>query len=131
MNCIYCGKPLSGDSRFCSACGNPVPVQNNTQNYQQVQQQYSQQVPQKPAKRRKGPLLGLLIAFVIIVPMFILGWYVVEKIRGAVSGFMDDLTFGEVEYEGERITAQKGEEIVFEGEDSEPVVTFFVAGKEA
>ena len=98
MICQNCGAVMADDSRFCVTCGAPVNTPVNP-----------------PKKKKKGPLLGLLIAFVIIVPVFILGWWVVEKIRDKVQEVKENFSFVDfgklddkaLEYEGENVAATR------------------------
>ncbi len=76
MNCPNCGSELANDAKFCSVCGNPVPVQNGgagtenaapnyqnpAPNYQNPRPNYQYAAPNSaPKSRLLAGILGLLL----------------------------------------------------------------------
>ena len=77
MICFKCGKDIENGAKFCTNCGapmsayDPVKMQGNV-NYQYGQGQM-QQPQQMMAKPKKKVNVGLIVALVATVVIFILG----------------------------------------------------------
>ena len=72
MNCPSCGAEVPAGSVMCPVCGNPVAAQP-TMNYDAPAQ--PSYVEPSPVPAKKSPLVGIIIAVVALVAVFLVGFF--------------------------------------------------------
>ncbi len=92
MFCTNCGAPVEPGQKFCNKCGVPVSVGAvNTNNAMPQQMQAGAYIQAQPKKKKKWPIVLLIIAFLLLLAIGIVfaGYTVYNTIKAINTGKVD------------------------------------------
>lgn len=74
MFCCHCGTKLTGEPRFCSACGRELYRESAVQRYEDAHNQIGDVLSQISDKERTAGIIWAVVAFIQVVAGLFVNW---------------------------------------------------------